>query len=288
MINNYELLINKGIIAILDGDEKLGDPEDALFSMPYLTGHDLCNLSNTFGLHQDYGASRWTYLDNLLHFVIERGRCDELLCYMFDLKRFYQLEKLSNPTDIIKKYNEICHTAIERINSKLVFSDHELQFINGHFYLTEIGQKITVEAPHIQVIDIPYIRALPERCNNDFISGNYDSVITKAKTLIEEVMKYIIESRGEQANTKDDMGQLYNRVKTLLNMKQDQSYDGRVNSLLYGLERIVESINRMRNLSGDAHGLGSKRIQINEREARLVMNSAIAYCEYLLSVVEAK
>ena len=67
-------------------------------------------------------------------------------------------------------------------------------------------------------------------------------------------------------------------------MQQDKSYDGRVNSLLSGLERIVESIGSMRNSNSDAHGVGSSRIQIKEREARLAMNSAVTFCEYLLSI----
>ena len=51
MKNSFELLIRKDIIQILDGDEKLGDETDETFRMPYLKGTELCQLSDTFGLH---------------------------------------------------------------------------------------------------------------------------------------------------------------------------------------------------------------------------------------------
>ena len=284
MKNAFELLIRKDIIQILDGDEKLGDATDEIFRMPYLKGTDLCQLSDTFGLHQEYGASRWTYLDTLLRYMVDQDRCDELLCYMFDLERFYQLERLGDADNVLQVHQKICNAAIDRINAKLILGRHELKYIGGHFYIIESGKKIQVESPKIKHIDVPYIQALSERCEADFSSGNYDSVITKSRTIIEEILIYILEEHNEPITAKGDIGKLYGQVKKLFGMQQDSSYDGRVNSLLYGLERIVESIAAMRNSNSDAHGVGSNRIQVKEREARLAMNSAITFCEYLLSI----
>ena len=66
-------------------------------------------------------------------------------------------------------------------------------------------------------------------------------------------------------------------------MKQSKEYDARVNSLLGGLEKIVHAVAEMRNANSDAHGVGSKRINIRESEARLVMNASITFCEYMIS-----
>ena len=284
MKDSFELLIRKDIIQILDGDEKLGDVSDETFRMPYLKGTDLCQLSDTFGLHQEYGASRWTYLENLLRYMVERGRCDDLLCYMFDLERFNQLEGQGDAEEVTKKHQEICRAAVNKINAKLILGRHELQYVGGHFYINETGKTVQLESPKMQIIDAPYIQGLSERCKADFAAGNYDSVITKSRTIIEEVLVYILELRKEPVNAKGDIGKLYNQVKNCLHMQQDKSYDGRINSLLFGLERIVESIGAMRNANSDAHGVGSSRIQVKEREARLAMNSAITFCEYILSV----
>lgn len=134
------------------------------------------------------------------------------------------------------------------------------------------------------MINISYVQGLRERCTEDFNSGNYDSVITKSRTVIEEVLIYILEQNQVEVESKGDINKIYNQVKGIYNMRQDKSYDGRVNSLLSGLEKIVQSVAEMRNINSDAHGVGSKRIHINEREARLVMNSTITFCEYILSI----
>ena len=282
--SGFDLLKRKDIIQILDGDELLGSQTDKLLRMPYLSGQDLCMLSDQFGLHQEYGASRWTYLDNLLGYLIERERCDELLCHLFDLERFHHLESLSDPTEVMNKHQEICDATIDRINSKLALGRHELQYVGGHFYISETGSKVVIETPYIKRIDVPYVLDLSERCKEDFLQGNFDSVISKSRTLIEEVLVHILESKDESVTAKGNIEKLYNQVKNCLNMQQDKSYDGRVNSLLYGLERIVESIGAMRNLNSDAHGVGKNRIKVKEREAKLAMNSAITFCEYILSI----
>ena len=84
MSSNYELLRRKKIIEILDGDITIEEKENYSVKMPYLSGPMLCELSNEFGLHREYGKeSRWVYLDDLLKYAIEKNRCDELLNRMF-------------------------------------------------------------------------------------------------------------------------------------------------------------------------------------------------------------
>jgi len=139
-------------------------------------------------------------------------------------------------------------------------------------------------APNIKLINTSYVQGLRERCTEDFISGNYDSVITKSRTVIEEVLIYILEEYQVEIESKGDINKLYNQVKGLFNMRQNKEYDGRVNGLLSGLEKIVQSVAEMRNMNSDAHGVGRNRIIIKEREARLVMNSTVTFCEYILSI----
>ncbi|SCY24018.1 Abortive infection C-terminus [Butyrivibrio hungatei] len=283
MENDWNLLKRKDIYAILDGDELLGDGNDDTFRMPYLKGTHLCELSDNFGLHQEYGASRWTYLENLMDCMIKQDRCDELLCYMFDLARFYQLESYGSSEEVTNRHQEICNAAIDKINAKLALGRHELQFVGGHFYITDINQKVEVASPNISRIDLSYVRELPNRCKNEILQGNYDNVITKSRTLMEEVLIFILEKRNQPIESRGDINKLYNQVKNLFNMQQSKNYDGRVNSLLSGLEKIVEAIGNMRNVNSDAHGVGSSRIAVKEREARLAMNAAMTFCEYLLS-----
>lgn len=56
-------------------------------------------------------------------------------------------------------------------------------------------------------------------------------------------------------------------------------------NILLGWLNYVKNIDYdMRNVNSDSHGVGSKRIIIKEREAKLAMNSTIVFCEYILSI----
>lgn len=72
------------------------------------------------------------------------------------------------------------------------------------------------------------------------------------------------------------------------NMRQKKEWDKRVNELLGGLHKMVGAISSMRNINSDAHGAGSARIEIKEREAILVAHSSMIMAEYWLSVLENK
>lgn len=285
MANDYGLLRRKDIIAILDGDVLIEEKENYRVQMPYLSGPKLVEICNDFGLSRSYGSeSRWVYLDDLFEYAIEEKRCDELLRYLFNRDKFIDLLELSSTKEIDDAYEYILQAVIDKINTILYLGRHELRCIQGHYYVVEIGKTPVVEAPNIKLINISYVQGLRERCTEEFISGNYDSVITKSRTVMEEVLIYILEQNQVEVESKGDINKIYNQVKGIYNMRQDKGYDGRVNSLLSGLEKIVQSIAEMRNVNSDAHGAGSKRITIKECEARLVMNSAITFCEYILEI----
>ena len=55
MNSNYELLKSKEILAILDGDTIIEEIDESnKIKMPYLSGPQLCELSQKFGCYQEY------------------------------------------------------------------------------------------------------------------------------------------------------------------------------------------------------------------------------------------
>ena len=54
MNSNFSLLRKKEIIEILDGDTQIEENDEIRISMPYLSGPDLCELSQKFGCFQEY------------------------------------------------------------------------------------------------------------------------------------------------------------------------------------------------------------------------------------------
>lgn len=293
MKTNYELLRNKEIIAILDGDTQIEEVNDIRISMPYLSGPMLCELSQKFGCYQEYywgnssksNLSRCQYMDNILEYVIKENKVSQLLSYMMEKERFSDsLRKLNNVSDIEKMYKYIIKKVIDQINSILYFGGHELVIINKQFIVKNIDEKINIDVPNINVVDRNYIKCLSERAMKDIDEGNLDSAITKSRTILEETFCYAIEIKGEEPSDNGDIGKLYKQVKDLYNMHTNKDMDKRINKLLSGLENIVQSIAEMRNNGSDSHGLGSKRVNISYYHARLAVNSSTTMAEFILSV----
>lgn len=293
--NMFELLRNKSILAILDGDVDFGEIEtldstgNIKISMPYLSGPTLCEISSRFGLPVTYGwnggaQSRWAYLDDLLAHCIENHRESDLLGFLFSKGQFVEKLKGHTPEVIESAYTKIVETIIGQINGSLYFGGNELVRVGDRFVIKKIGTPVKVAAPAIKTIDRDYIVKLSERAMQDVMEGNYDSAITKSRTLLEEVFCYVIEKKGETPSESGDIGKLYNQVKQLYNMHQDKDIDKRINGLLSGLEKILSAIAEMRNKGSDSHGIGAKRIKIAEHHARLFVNSAMTMADFVLAV----
>lgn len=294
MNDPFTLLRNKEIIAILDGDTKYGDYEfedcrTVKISMPYLSGADLCALSTLFGLPVTYswsgGAlSRWQYLDNLLEHCIEKKKCSNLLAHMFSLNQFSKVLNGHGANEINEAHKTIVAKIIEQINGLLFFGGNELIIVGGNYVIHPIGSKIEIVAPTIKTIDREYIKSISSRALRDIEQNDFDSAITKSRTLLEETFCYVIEKKNETPSDSGDIGKLYKQVRTLYNMHTDANTDKRINTLLSGLNRIVSAVAEMRNKDSDAHGVGATRIPIEEHHARLFVTSSMAMADFILSV----
>lgn len=292
--NQFELLREKSILAILDGDTKfktfkVNDSEGEIpICMPYLSGSRICEISYKFGLPNSGGGSRWQSLDKLISYCIKNGKISKLLNFLFSKQQFYQSLKDYSPSTIDSAHAKMVKYIIDEINKILFFGENELIKIGENFVIRTIGTTVTPEIPLVKNIDRSYIKNILDRSLNDINDGNFDSAITKARTLFEEVFCYVIEEAAQEPSTKGDIGLLYKQVKQIYNMQQNKDFDKRVNNLLSGLEKILSSIAEMRNKSSDAHGLGSNKIKIEEHIARLLVNSSAIMAEFILSVCKKR
>ncbi len=293
--NNFSLLKTREIIDIFIGDTNFGNhtfdgcTNEITIAMPNLKGIVLCSISTSFGLPTSYpsngGAlSRWQYFENLLEYCIKENKTHDLLVYLFAKDKFS--ERLRGlPTPLIDTAHAfIIEKALEKINSLLYFGGNELYVVGTRFQVRKINSTVTITAPSIKVIDRAYINGLSERAINDIHNGDFDSAITKSRTILEETFCFVLEKKNTPPTGKEKIGELYNQVKKSYNMHADKNNDIRVNTLLSGLEKIVSSIAEMRNKEGDAHGVGGKRIGISDYHARLFVNSATAMADFILSV----
>ena len=295
--SKFELLREKNILSILDGDVDFGTLEingtdsGIKISMPYLSGPTLCDISNKFGLPVTYGwnggaQSRWAYLDDLLAHCIQSKRESDLLAYLFSKGQFVDKLRGQTPEVIEYAYSQIVNAVINQINGTLYFGGNELVQIGKVFVVRKLGSTVSVSVPSVKTINRSYITDLSDRAMKDVMDGNYDSAITKSRTLLEEVFCYVIEKKGNEPSESGDIGKLYNQVKQLYNMHQSKDIDKRINGLLSGLEKILSAIAEMRNKGSDSHGVGAKRINIADHHARLFVNSAMTMADFILAVSE--
>ena len=295
--SKFELLREKSILSILDGDVDFGTLEingtdsGIKISMPYLSGPTLCDISNKFGLPVTYGwnggaQSRWAYLDDLLAHCIQSKRESDLLAYLFSKGQFVDKLRGQTPEVIEYAYSQIVNAVINQINGTLYFGGNELVQIGKVFVIRKLGSTVSVSVPSVKTINRSYITDLSDRAMKDVMDGNYDSAITKSRTLLEEVFCYVIEKKGNEPSESGDIGKLYNQVKQLYNMHQSKDIDKRINGLLSGLEKILSAIAEMRNKGSDSHGVGAKRINIADHHARLFVNSAMTMADFILAVSE--
>ncbi len=286
----FELLRHRSIIDILDGDtqfESFSLSDDIYYSiaMPYLSGPKICDISKLFGLPIRYdGRSRWMYLDELIQNCIKSNSISKLLSHLFSLEQFrkYLFDCPRENIEIV--HRKIVEKIINNINKVLFFGKNELVVFGNNFVIKPIGADVSVNTPNVKTIDRAYISDLAVRAKEDIDSGNFDSAITKARTLLEEVFCYVIERKGETPTDSGDIGKLYNQVKTLYNMHQNKEMDKRINMCLSGLEKILTSITLMRNEVSDAHGVGNRRLTIAEHHTWLFINSAMTMADFILSV----
>ena len=262
-----------------------------------MTCNDLTRYCLQFGLKDIPGGNRWNYVEALFQYAIDSNRCDELFNFFFDLshfKNFQGFPSLNIPPvadeDIETLHEALIEAAIIEINRLICLTRHELRRVDGHYFVTALGQNPPVYTSEIDKFSTEYVANLRERCKDDLQNGHYDSVITKSRTMIEETLTHIVEEAeasgfiNEAPDKSGHLEKLYNQVKRIKNMHQLQTNDKRINEFLSGLEKIVNSIASMRNVASDAHGVGQRRININPREAALVMNASIVFCEYMVSV----
>lgn len=294
----FELLKKREILDILIGDISFGELElrnksgkNITISLPYLSGPSLCQISQKFGLGISYSweggsKSRWQYMQDLIGHCINHNNISNLLFFVFSKGQFS--EKLSGLTEIEveKTYKIITSSILEHINGELSFGGNELVCVQGKYLINKKGDSIIVNTPAIKVIDRHYIIDLSERAMNDITEGNFDSAITKSRTLLEEVFCFVIEKKGEKPSDSGDINKLYKQVKDLYNMHPNDDMDIRFKMLLSGFEKILTAIKEMRNKDSDAHGVGAKRIQIADYHARLFVNSSMTMSDFILSVSE--
>lgn len=293
-MEEWLVLKDERIIKYIIGDEAIIKTLLFDFSMPYMSGNYICELSNKLGLNQFYDSSnkssRKIYMEKLIEYVVINDMVNMFFKEILSLKRFKN-EPIDNyHGSAIEYYSDMTNNFMSRINERLFFYNcyMDYNFKTWKFVLKINDEEIIVESNDIKNIGKEYVRNLQDDIFNAINNSDYDSSITKSRNLIDEILVHGIEQKGIVDDSKGNIHKRYNLFKTHYNMHQNKDIDKVINELLSGLEKIIASISEMRNLNSDSHAAGDKRKKIKRHHAVLIANASITMSDFLLSVISNK
>jgi hypothetical protein len=115
-----------------------------------------------------------------------------------------------------------------------------------------------------------------------------EGAITASKTLLESVMKYILDKELVDYTKNDDFVVLYKLIKKNLNLDPKNHNIETFKQILTGVTSVVQGFGSLRNDYGDAHGKGSNSYIPEQRHAELVINLAGSLSSFLIDTYNAR
>lgn len=287
---NFDLLQTKEIEEILNGDRG---------TFPYLSGQSILGKGKKFGavMPKEVGMkSRWQLMEKLLQ---EMARLDKTEVFLADLVSKVALkDRIENAKDAnfeINPYEKVSteqiyrslrHDALADLNNQLFFSGYKL-FDHGSFieiiYLTETPK---IEVPK-NIITNDFVQNVLDNGEKDLKNGDFASVVTKSKTILESIFRQILDGAGKSYSKSPNLKEYQSKVSELLNMKYSDDWNSRVRNMVSSLNKLVDSISELRNKDSDAHGR-TKIVNIDAAEAELLLNTSISLAIYYLRVADRK
>jgi hypothetical protein len=112
--------------------------------------------------------------------------------------------------------------------------------------------------------------------------------ITLARTLLEDVSRWLLEELGQKAADQDDLPTLYRKLAKALKLAPDDHSEQVFKQILGSCQQVVEQLGALRNKLGDAHGGGPRRAKPAARHAELAVNLAGSMATFLMATWEAR
>lgn len=225
----------------------------------------------------------WTNRELLEHLGLLD--CSRTLLFRF-------LEAAVHPTAVP---DDVQRQRVEAINAHLKHDGYRLQrrgrMSGSVIYSVEAA---AIGSPADEAISGALARFEPEQVHVrweaalDRRGSDPAGAITLARTLIEDVCRWLLDDLGVAAADQDDLPALYRKVSKALQLAPDDHSEQVFKQILGNCQSVVESLGALRNKLGDAHGGGPKRARPAPRHAELAVNLAGSMATFLVATWEAR
>ena len=210
--------------------------------------------------------------------------CSKALLFRF-------LEATVHPTAIAEEHQA---GRVDRINRHLQNDGYRLtrtgRISGSPLYTVEAA---TIGSPAEAAISSTLARFEPDQVHArwtaalDRRASDPAGAITLARTLIEDVCRWLLHDLDVDATDHDDLPALYRKLSKALKLAPDDHSEQVFKQILGSCQSVVESLGALRNKLGDAHGGGPKRARPASRHAELAVNLAGSMATFLVATWEA-
>lgn len=243
---------------------------------PYMSGPELVDFYNEYDFDDEYGQgfpSRWVYSTEKINDSNDSIKLQKILEDFVDPRRFIGTNK--NVEEVVNEVN------------KLIKIDGYTLIKDGELYKMTDTQGNFIQEESLSAIGHEFIKEQVEKCQQKIRSEDYNGAITNARTLIEAILIHIIESTHKTEVKNDgNLLNLYSRAKKALKIdfRKDEIPDSAF-QVLAGLDSIVNGLSGFSNNAGDRH---ANKFKTKRHHAKLVVNSAMTVCDFLIDVLNEK
>jgi hypothetical protein len=187
-----------------------------------------------------------------------------------DIGQFWQFIKYKFPT-----YAERRQYIWNSFNDLLEFLEEQAEM---PFSETIDSKLMVFNSEHV----LGYWKTAIERKEKD-----PEGAITLSRTLMESVLKHILEERGVSYKANADLHEIYKAVTNELNLSPEQHDITLFKQILGGCSSIVSGLGNLRNNHGDAHGKGKVTYyKPSSRHAELAVNLSGSMCLFLIQTFQ--
>lgn len=203
-------------------------------------------------------------------------------------KQFFKF--LTELVDPIAQHSEVQSKLVTLINEQLRLDGYELsvkRLMSGsplyHVTTSRIG------APSDNDISAALQEFNPDRVWDRWEAARErrgkdpEGAITLARTLLEDVCKWILHEENAEFDEKDDLPKLYKKLANALNLAPDQHTEKSFKQILGSCQQIVEQLGSLRSKLGDAHSSGPRRVRPSPRHAELAVNLSGTMATFLVA-----
>jgi len=276
----------KALQEVINGDEH----EFAI----YRSGPVLVDLFNEFGRNDVYGAgfpSRWQYSRDCIRHFNGTDKIKDIIEVAVDPRDYLSLRNEVDSSKLLKE-------KVIYLNKFLEFDGYILKKQKDGSNIYKVykfdGQAIpnkqsiarpVIVSEKIAILSHEFIAEQIEKANEKLAKEDYDGAITNARSLVEAVQKEIIRKAGKEVPKHGgDVKKLYKEARQVLNFDPSQpDLAGALRQILSGLDSVISGIGGVSNMVGDRH---DRQYKPEKHHAKLAVNTAITFCEFLVSEYE--